>query len=275
MKRRIDVTALLLLPLIAVAAWAGAAWALQRSVLFPAPPASSVSPAAARPSIETILLGPDRVESWFLPAQGVPSHAPVILFTHGNGELIDHWIDAFSAVAREGVSVLLVEYPGYGRSGGTPSEESITRAMLAAWDTLVARPDVDSDRIIAWGRSLGGGAACALASHRELAALVLESSFTGVRPLARRFGIFGPLVRDPFDNLPVVSEFDRPVLVLHGERDRIIPVEHGVALDRAARDSELVLLPCGHNDCPWQGERVLEFLRRRGLIAWAEGPNGG
>lgn len=268
-------SALLLLPVIAVATWAGAAWALQRSVLFPAPPASSVSPAAARPSIETIHLGPDRVEAWFMAAQGVTGPAPVIVFTHGNGELIDHWIDAFSAMAREGVSVLLVEYPGYGRSGGTPSEASITRAMLAAWDTLAARPDVDSDRIVAWGRSLGGGAACALASHREVAALVLESSFTGVRPLARRFGIVGPLVRDPFDNLSVVAAFDRPVLVLHGERDGMIPAGHGVALDRAALDSEIVLLPCGHNDCPWQGERVLEFLRRRDLVAWPEGPNGG
>ena len=89
------------------------------------------------------------------------------------------------------------------------------------------------------------------------------------------FGIVGPLVRDPFDNLPVVSDFDRPVLIIHGERDRIIPAEHGMALDRAARDSELVLLPCGHNDCPWQGKRVLEFLRRRGLITWPEDPIGG
>jgi pimeloyl-ACP methyl ester carboxylesterase len=275
LNRIAGVTALLLVPVIAVVAWVGAAWALQRSVLFPAPPASSVSPAAARPEVETVHLGPDSVESWFLRARGVTGPAPVIIFTHGNGELIDHWIDVFAALAREGVSVLLVEYPGYGRSGGAPSEKSITRAMLAAWDTLAARPDVDSDRIIAWGRSVGGGAACALAAHRELSSLVLESSFTGIRPLVRRFGIVGPLVRDPFDNLQVVSSFDRPLLVIHGERDRIIPVEHGIALDRAARDSELVLLPCGHNDCPWQGPRVLEFLRRRGLLAWPSGPKNG
>ncbi|MEJ2481619.1 MAG: alpha/beta hydrolase [Gemmatimonadota bacterium] len=91
----------------------------------------------------------------------------------------------------------------------------------------------------------------------------------------RRFGLFGPLVRDPFENLAVVSAFEGPVLVLHGERDTIIPVGHGEALHRAALDSELVLLPCGHNDCPWQGERVLEFLRRRGLIAWPYGPDRG
>jgi pimeloyl-ACP methyl ester carboxylesterase len=264
------VTALLLLPVIAIIVWAGAAWAVQRSVLYPAPPASPVSPAEARPSVEILHLGGDRVEAWFLPAAGVTGPAPAIVFTHGNGELIDHWIDAFHALSHQGVSVLLVEYPGYGRSGGTPSESSITGTMLAAWDSLALRPDVDPERIIAWGRSLGGGAACALASRRDVAALVLESSFTGIRPLARRFGIFGPLVRDPFDNLPVVSEFTRPVLVLHGERDRIIPAEHGRKLDRAAADSELVLLPCGHNDCPWQGERVLDFLRRRGLVAWPE-----
>jgi hypothetical protein len=269
------VTAFLFLPVIAVLTWVTATWMLQRFVMFPAPPASAVSPVEARPSVETLHLGSDQVEAWFLPAVGEAGPKPAIVFTHGNGELIDHWIDAFHALSHQGVSVLLVEYPGYGRSGGTPSESSITRTMLAAWDSLALRPDVDSRRIVAWGRSLGGGAACALAARRDVAALVLESSFTGIRPLARRFGLFGPLVRDPFENLPVVSTFEGPVLVLHGERDGIISAEHGRKLDRAAADSELVLLPCGHNDCPWQGERVLDFLRRRGLVAWPESSSDG
>jgi uncharacterized protein len=246
-------------------AWTGIVYLLQRRVLFPAPPAPTVSPAAGRAGVRATWLGPDGVEAWYLPPRGVPHPAPAVLFMHGNGELIDYWLDPLAALPRDGVGVLLVEYPGYGRSGGRPSEASIRVAMVAAFDHLAGQPEVDPDRIVAWGRSLGAAAACSLARERGLAALVLESAFTGVRPFARRFGLFGPLVRDPFECLPVVAAFDGPVLVIHGERDGIVPVEHGRALADAAKSSDLVLLPCGHNDCPDGWPVVRAFLTGRGL----------
>jgi fermentation-respiration switch protein FrsA (DUF1100 family) len=258
----------------AVLIWMAAVWSLQRSVRLPRPPVPSVSPASGRGDVEIVSLGTDGVEAWYLPPDGAGTDmggngspaAPVLIFTHGNGELIDYWLDPFEHVRGWGVGVLLVEYPGYGRSGGRPSEASISRTMNAAWDHLAGRPDVDAGRIIAWGRSLGGGAACNLAAERSVAALILESSFTGVGPLGRRFGLFGPLVRDRFDNLAAVASYEGPVLVLHGERDAIVPAEHGRALADAARDSELHLLPCGHNDCPTPWATVREFLIRRDLL---------
>lgn len=258
----------------AVVVWAMALWTLQRSVLFPDPPAPAVSPATGRTDIEVMWLGEDSTEAWYLPPRGRAAGslhdddrpAPVLVFTHGNGELIDMWLDPFEHARDWGLGVLLVEYPGYGRSGGSPSEESIARTMSAVWNRLSGRPDIDATRIIAWGRSLGGGAACSLAGERDVAALILESSFTSVRSLARRFGLFGPLVRDPFDNLGVVENFGGPLLVLHGERDAIIPAKHGKALAAAGHDSELQLLPCGHNDCPTQWRTVREFLIRRHLL---------
>ncbi len=247
---------------VAALAWVGATWVLQRAALFPRPPAPSVSPAAGRPDVEIIRLGPDEVEAWYLPARSVDGPSAALVFTHGNGELIDHWLDVFSEVPDWGIGVLLVEYPGYGRSGGRPSEESIARTMMAAYDHLAARPEVDAGRIVAWGRSLGGAAACSLVSQRDVAALILESTFTGVRPLARRFGLIGPLVRDPFDNLPIIEAFDGPVLVLHGEYDSIVPVAHGRALAQAAPDAEFHVLPCGHNDCPLQWPLIRSWLER-------------
>jgi fermentation-respiration switch protein FrsA (DUF1100 family) len=253
--------------------WVAAVWSLQRSVLFPRPPAPSVSPAAGRGDVEIVRLGSDDVEAWYLPPTGPGTGGgggsrtgPALIFTHGNGELIDYWLDPFERVRAWGVGVLLVEYPGYGRSGGRPSEASIVRTMTDAWDHLAGRPEVDPGRIIAWGRSLGGGAACGLVGRRSIAALVLESSFTSVGSLGRRYGLFGPLVRDPFDNLEAVTSYDGPVLVLHGERDGIIPPQHGRELADAARDSELRLFPCGHNDCPTPWAEVREFLDRRGLL---------
>jgi fermentation-respiration switch protein FrsA (DUF1100 family) len=163
--------------------------------------------------------------------------------------------------------VLLVEYPGYGRSSGIPSERSITGAFRAAYDRALADPRVDPERIVGWGRSLGGGAICALARERELAAIVLESTFTSIRAQARALGLPGILVRDPFDNLALVRGYGGPLLLLHGEHDTSIPVDQARELHAASPDSELHVLGCGHNDCPRPWEVGLRFLRSRGVLS--------
>jgi uncharacterized protein len=160
----------------------------------------------------------------------------------------------------------LVEYPGYGRSHGKPSEASIREAQLAAYDFLVRQPAVDPSRIIAYGRSLGGGAACALIRERPVAALILESTFTSVRPLARRFGLIGPLLLDPFDNLSAVETYAHPTLMLHGEKDLVIPVAHARELAARARVAELYTFDCGHNDCPRPWTTIRDFLSRHALV---------
>ncbi len=268
-----------LLGLIGVVGYLGLAFALQRSVLFPRPSPPARSPAEGRPDVEVAWIGPDRaVETWYLgPTGAAPGHpVAVLVFTHGNGELIDYWLDEFEIVRSWGVGVLLVEYPGYGRSRGSPSEVSITATMADAYDYLVSRPDVDAGRIVAYGRSVGGGAACALVGERPVAALILESSFSSVRRLVRRHGLFGPLVRDPFDNLSVIREFEGPVLVIHGRADRLIPPAHGEALAHNAPSAELVLFDCGHNDCPRPWAEVQAFLLRNGIAAAQSGtsPDG-
>jgi len=260
---------IVLLVLIGVLGYLGLAFALQRAVLFPRPAPPARSPAVGRPEVDIAWIGPDRgVEAWFLAPAGDGDIAPVpvLVFSHGNGELIDYWLDEFEVVRSWGLGVLLVEYPGYGRSTGNPSEASITRTMADAYDYLVSRPDVDPGRIVAYGRSVGGAAACALVRERPVAALILESTFTSVRRMARRHGLFGPLVRDPFDNLAVVGEFDGPVLVVHGRDDRLIPPAHGRALAERAPDGELVMLDCGHNDCPRPWKEVRMFLDRQGIL---------
>lgn len=256
---------------LVIAALLAAYWSLlllaQRSLLFPAPAAAG---APARPAdAEQLWLATaaGSVEAWFLPPTA-PAAAPssLILFTHGNGELIDFWPAAFDEPRRWGVAVLLVEYPGYGRSPGHPSETTITQAVLAAYDWARARPGIDPRRIVAYGRSVGGGAACRLAARRPLAALVLESTFTSVRSFARGFGAPAFLVRDPFDNLAAVREYGGPLLLLHGSRDDIIPPGHSRVLAAAARQAELHLLPCGHNDCPREWPLIQTFLERHGLL---------
>lgn len=246
---------------------------LQRQFLFPgtqivAPPegAELVS------GVESIWVDTSfgQIETWFLSPflADQTRTAPVVIFAHGNAELIDFWPEEFQPLRRMGIGVLLVEYPGYGRSSGAPSQKSVTEGFVAAYDMLLTRPDVDAARIIGMGRSLGGGAICALAAERHLAALILMSTFTNVQAFAAQFLAPGFLVQDPFDNLTVVSAYPGPVLVIHGKHDTLIPYHHGVALAEAAQNGELITYACGHNDCPpdwdvfWRDiERFLQRIR--------------
>ena len=241
---------------------------VQRSVLFPAPiAAAGAGPERWNGERVWLTTSAARVEAWFLPALGGERQAaPLVIFAHGNAEIIDLWPDEFEVPRRWGMAVLLVEYPGYGRSTGKASEASVAAAMAAAYDWAGSRPDVDRDRIIGYGRSLGGAAVCALARERRLAAMVLESTFTSVRAMARGYGLPAFMVRDPFDNLAAVRGFRGPLLILHGDRDEVIPPEHSRRLHQAAPRSELELYPCGHNDCARPWPRLHRFLVAQGLF---------
>jgi uncharacterized protein len=241
---------------------------LQRRALFPMPHAQ---PVVVRPeeSSQVWLSTPDgSVEAWYLPplTRGT-TRAPVLVFFHGNGELIDFLPYEFQAPREWGMGILLVEYPGYGRSGGSPSQTSVTAGVLAAHDWLALQPSIDGRRVVAYGRSLGGGAAAILAAQRGAAALVLESTFTSVTSFAHRFWIPEFAILDPFDNLSAVQTFRGPVLVLHGEQDELIPPTHAKALAQVSTRSELHLLTCGHNDCERPWGLVRKFLAANGIVS--------
>jgi pimeloyl-ACP methyl ester carboxylesterase len=267
--------------LLVVAAFAGILLALvfvliffgQRRLIFPGSSAGGGEPEAVGGERIWLEAGAGRTEAWLLPAPSIASAGPLILYAHGNGELIDHWADAFEPARARGVSALLVEYPGYGRSGGSPSERSIRATMTAAFDHAVQR-GFAPERIVGWGRSLGGGAVCALARERPRAALVLESTFTSVVSMAERMGLPAVLarllVRDRFDNLGVLLRFAGPVLLLHGARDEVIPPAEAQALHEGVPNAELHWLPCGHNDCARPWAPVLRFLAAQGMLAPAD-----
>lgn len=256
---------------VALAAYFVLVFLAQRWLLFPRP---VLQPAIVRPpDAAQVWLPSDAgpVEAWHLPPLVTKaSPAPVMMFFHGNGEIIDFVAHDFQVARSWGIAVLLVEYPGYGRSAGSPSQASITAAALAAYDWVVAQPSLDRTRVVAYGQSLGGGAAAILSGERKLAALVLQSTFTSVKSFAGRFLMPEFAVRDPFENLPLVARYTGPVLVIHGEHDELVPKDHALALSRSNPRSQLQLLKCGHNDCgrPWSV--IGEFLRRGGVLPTAE-----
>lgn len=243
---------------------------LQRRIVFPRHLAAPLPHAGEHlDGLERLWLSTEegRVEAWYLPAAGASPErpAPLVLYAHGNAELIDYWPEVLEPYRLMGVSVLLPEYRGYGRSAGSPSEEAIASDLERFAAELLARPEVDARRLVYHGRSIGGGAVCALARRLPPAALVLQSTFTSLRDMARRFGLPGFLAPDVMDNLALVSSLDAPIFIAHGRQDELIPFSQADRLHGAAPRSTFLPLQGGHNDTPSDWPSFFDALR-----AWLE-----
>lgn len=217
-----------------------------------------------------------RVEAWLYPAHrsvesdGRAEPAPALIFFHGNGELIDDWSVEMARVAGLGVSVLTVEFPGYGRSEGKPKRSTIREAATAAFDFLAGHEDVDAGRIVSWGRSMGGGAAADLAMDRPVAGLVLLSTFSSTMDMAATILVPGFLVRDRFSPQEAVRTFEGPVLLMHGPADEVIPYAQARRIAESRSGLDVIDLPCGHNDCAAVWSEIVghltDFLRQEAVL---------
>jgi dienelactone hydrolase len=250
------VVRLIVAALAAYVLYAGLLFSLQRRVLYPGAGLSplSSSPGASRPDTEALSLPTSGggVDAWYVPAAGQrgPRSSPAAVVFHGNAEFAVDLVGWFAPLTDLGVAALYVEYPGFAGSAGKPSEASILEVAAAGYDWLIARPDVDPERVFAIGRSLGAGVAAGLTRERPLAALVLWSPFVSVGYMAlRRYGLPPFLARDRYDTREALSVYPSPVLLFHGRQDPVIPYRHSTILTRV-RGAELVTWECGHNDCP-------------------------
>jgi hypothetical protein len=191
----------------------------------------------------------DRINGWYIP--GRPDRRTV-LFLHGNGGNIGHRIPHLQFLHSLGVSVLIIDYRGYGRSSGSPSEEKLYADATAAYHWLIRTKQVAPDRIIIWGESIGGAVAVELATKSPCAGLILESSFTSLRDMARRvFGFLptGLLLRSEFSAVDKLARLSIPALVTHSPDDDIVPYEMGRKLFEAAHPPKrFIELSGGHND---------------------------
>ena len=203
-----------------------------------------------------------KIETWFIPSPKNNSNQvnPIVIFAHGNFELIDYCEVETRGLNDLGYDVFLIEYPGFGRSKGKTSRESINAVYIAAYDWLIANKKADPDQIIGFGRSLGGGAISDLAEKRSLAALILQSTFANVESFAKRYLAPTFLTRDPFDNVAALQNYTNPVLVIHGRQDALIPFWHGETLAKSIPQSEFVAYDCEHNDCPPDWEAYWKMI---------------
>ena len=231
-------------------------WAMGGSVL-PGPPEGFEEWA-----IET---DEGRVHAWFLPGVGANATSPrgVVVMLHGNGMLIDRWIGEASYLAGMGWNVLLPEFRGYGRAEGRPSEEHLRTDVLAFIDLLEERPEVDTGRLVYFGRSIGGALATQVALERTPAGMILQTPPASVAGLAWRYGVPPFLVRSPFDTIGALRGLEPvPILLIQHDEDEVIPASHLDDIMEVVPDARHVVLQGGHNglDTPADEQRFIDEM---------------
>ncbi len=180
-----------------------------------------------------------------------PRAANTVVFFHGNAGNIADRIEKAQLFIDMGLNVLMVDYRGYGKSAGKPSEAGIYKDALAAYDYLSTRDEVDVTRLIVYGASLGGAVAIDLAAQRNVGALVIDSSFSSAADMARVIFPFVPsfLIRTKMDSAAKVKSMSVPKLFLHSRSDEIVPFLFGQKLfNAAAPPKEFIELSGTHND---------------------------
>ena len=270
-----------LLPLLLVgaAAFAGLCallYLLQDRLIFyrqPLPENVRLVVGALPGTVELEVAAPDgtRLHGWLRHHPGPPPRGLVIYFG-GNAEEVSGQI--LDAPELAPWSVAAFNYRGYGRSEGAPGEAALSADALLLYDRLAARPDIDAERIVVLGRSLGSGVAVQLAARRPVRALVLVSPFDSLRSIARKTYPFVPvtlLLRYPFDSLALAPQISAPLLVIAGERDDLIPPAYSRRLAGAwAGGQRFELLPgAGHNDlhaAPAYWPAIRDFLASLGPV---------
>jgi uncharacterized protein len=212
-------------------------YVMQRRLMYFPDTARVPAAAAGLPQAEDLVLNtPDgaRLVAWHVAPQG---ERPLVLYLHGNGGALVHRAERFAALVRHGVGLLAIDYRGYGGSTGSPSEAGFLVDAETAYEFAASRYPVA--RIALWGESLGTGVAVALAANRPVARVVLEAPFTSAVDIAALHYPFVPvrvLMKDQFRSDAGIGRIAAPLLILHGARDRVVPIEFGERLFALARE---------------------------------------
>jgi fermentation-respiration switch protein FrsA (DUF1100 family) len=225
---------------------------------LPADQAWVAPPDAGIQDVYFDLLTGERIHAWWWPRRGAPngagSRTDAVLYCHGNAGNLSHragTLIRFADVLES--SALIFDYPGYGKSTGTPTERSCCAAGEAAWNWLTTEQKIPAERVTLLGASLGGAVATQLAREHGCRALVLIKAFTSIPDMATSRFPWLParyFVRHRFDNLEKLPLVHRPVFITHGTADRVIPFRHSERLFAVANEpKEFVPLPGDdHND---------------------------
>jgi len=224
---------------------------------FRTAPAAAGLPQAQEVVLETS--DGERVIAWHVPPR---ENKPVVLYFHGNGGSLRGRVDRFRDLTADGTGLVALSYRGYGGSSGAPTEAGLVRDALAAYTFTTAR--YPAERIVLWGESLGSGVAVALAAQMPVGYLILQSPFTSAADVGAQRYWFVPvrfLMKDQFRSDLRIGKVAAPVLILHGDRDDIVPIalaERLYGLINAPKRF-VRMAGVGHNDV---GAQAVEAARQ-------------
>ena len=258
---------LLLVILLAYAGWLVLLFLAQDVLLFPRHVlgAQTLPEAPVGFTEWTISTEEGSVHAWFLPGAGCGegSDCGTVVMLHGNGMVIDAWIGEASWFAARGWNVLLPEFRGYGRAEGRPSEPALRSDTVEFIDRLRDEPGVDADRLVLYGRSIGGALAAQVARDRRPVGMILQTPPSSISDMAWRYGAPPFLVRNRFDTVSALEEVGTvPTLLLEHDADQVIPAAQSARIRRAAPHARHVLLKGDHNVLadPMEENRFLDAL---------------
>ena len=212
------------------------------------------------------------LNGWFIPAKDAKV---TVLYCHGNAGNIYHRLHKVKFFHEMGVNFFIFDYRGYGKSSGNPSEKGLYKDAQAAYDYIVSRSDVDKNKIVVYGKSLGGPVAAELCLHRKASALILEGSFASVALRAQQLYPFLPmklLIAQKYDTMAKVKDLPIPKLIVHGRQDEVISFSHAEILFKsAAWPKQFLPFEGGHNDDVYvtsaaYREKLEKFLKDNALF---------
>lgn len=214
------------------------------------------------------------LHGWLIKAAQNYQRAPTLLFLHGNAGNIGDRVEKIRFFHKLDVNVFIIDYRGYGRSEGTPTEEGVYRDARDAFDYLRSRQDIRPDGVIVYGASLGGAVAIDLAVHRPVKALIVDSSFTSAADMAKVIFPAAPafLLSVKWDSEEKIKELDIPKLFFHSREDRVVPYLLGQRLYEAASEpKEFFDITGGHNDGYFESldlirKKMREFLQKHEVL---------
>jgi fermentation-respiration switch protein FrsA (DUF1100 family) len=215
-----------------------ALYLMQRAIMYPAPQVVRTAPAAAGfpQAVELVLDTADgeKAIAWHVPAR---PGKPVILFFHGNGEVLAWRVPRFRELVADGTGLVALSFRGYAGSSGTPSEAGLIADGEAAYQ--FAATHYPAARIVPWGYSLGSGVAVAIAARHPVGGLILEAPYTSTVDVAAAAFPYLPvrwLLRDRYHSDRRIGSVHAPLLVMHGAKDRVISIRFGEQLFALANE---------------------------------------
>jgi len=232
---------------------AGLMWATQRKLIYFPTQTVGTATAISIDSEKVTFTTDDglTLSAWWVPATEDPNGTTIVVF-HGNGGNRTDRAPLARALAQRGYGVLLMDYRGYGGNPGSPSEAGLLLDAKAAVAYAISRHDVDPDKLVYFGESLGAAVAIAVAQERPPAALILRSPFTSLTDVASVHYPYAPtaLLRDRYLNVETIRKVDVPLLVLAGSQDTIIPIAQSREVFDAASGPKRFVTVAGtdHND---------------------------